>query len=136
LPDQSTQHSDAARPVASILVIEDEEAVRGLFRAILEPVGYTIVEAIDGGDGLRRFRESPTDLVITDMYMPRGNALAVIRELRADYPTLKILAVYGSERPDESSEALRLGASAMLSKPLGVGELRTAVAQCLLNRTG
>ena len=60
----------------------------------------------------------------------------VIRELQADYPTLKILAVSGFERPDESSEALRLGANAMLSKPLGVGELRAAVAQCLLDRTG
>ena len=110
--------------------------MRGLFRAILEPVGYTIVEAMDGPDGLRRFRESPTDLVITDMYMSCGDGLAVIRELRAGYPTLKILAVSGSERPDESSEALRLGAVAMLSKPLGVGELRAAVAQCLLDRTG
>ena len=62
--------------------------------------------------------------------------MPVIRELGTDYPTLKILAVSGSERPDESSEALRLGAVAMLLKPLGVGELWTAVAQCLLDRIG
>jgi CheY-like chemotaxis protein len=115
-------------------VIEDEQAVRGLFRAILEPVGYAIVEAVDGQDGLRQFRQSPTDLVITDMYMPRGDGWTVIRELRADYPALKILAVAGNAMPDEYSEALRLGANALLQKPLGVGELRNAVAQCLLGR--
>src|SRR5688572_9728428 len=47
--------------VPSILVIEDDEAVRGLFRAILEPVGYLIEEASTGWEGIRRFRESPTD---------------------------------------------------------------------------
>jgi CheY-like chemotaxis protein len=136
LHNQVTAHTDERRPVASILVIDDEEAVRGLFRAILEPLGYTIVEARDGLDGLSRYREAPTDLVITDMSMPRGDGLEVIRTLRADFPTLKILAVSGAERPDESTEALRMGATAMLSKPVGVNELRTAVAHCLLDRAG
>ena len=67
--------------VASILVIDDEEAVRGLIRAILEPVGYTIVEAENGRAGMCRFRASPTDAVITDMHMPDGDGWEVIREL-------------------------------------------------------
>jgi CheY-like chemotaxis protein len=136
LQNQSTQHTVAAPPVPSILVIEDEEAVRGLFRAILEPVGYRIVEAADGREGIRRFRESPTDLVITDMPMPDGDSSEVIRELRAGYPRLKILAVSDSQKPDEFSEPLPQGADAMLCKPLGVSDLRAAVAHCLLSRTG
>ena len=110
------QRADAAGR-ASILVIEDEQAVRGLFRAILEPVGYAVVEAVDGQDGLRQFRQTPTDVVITDMYMLREEGWGVIRQLRADYPTLKIVAVTGSELPDEHSEVLRLGINAMLQKP-------------------
>jgi CheY-like chemotaxis protein len=73
--------------VTRILVIDDEEAARGLIRAILEPMGYSILEAVDGRDGINRFRQSPTDLVVTAMYMPRGDGLIVIRELQADYPT-------------------------------------------------
>jgi CheY-like chemotaxis protein len=121
--------------VASILVIEDDDAVRGLFRAILEPVGYLIAEASTGWEGIRRFRESPTDLVMTDMDMPHGDGADVIRQLRADYPAVRILAVSGSKGVDEiRSEAQQLGADAMLPKPVGVDELRAAVALSLQGR--
>ena len=136
MPDQSPQHSESTRPTASILVIDDEEALRGLVRAILEPMGYRIREAVDGRDGISCFRESPTDLVMTDMYMPRADGLTVMRELRADYPTVKILAVSGTKQRDEFHEALRLGAARMLAKPFGAEDLREAVAHCLLSRTG
>jgi CheY-like chemotaxis protein len=65
-----------------------------------------------------RLVESPTDLVMIDMYMPCGGGLTVIRELRADCPTVTILAVSGSKRWDEFSEALRLSAVGMLAKPV------------------
>jgi CheY-like chemotaxis protein len=65
--------------MASILLIEDDEAVRGIFRAILEPIGYCIQEASTGWEGIRRFRESPADLVMTDMDMPHGDGPEVIR---------------------------------------------------------
>jgi CheY-like chemotaxis protein len=117
---------------ATILVIDDEEAVRGLFRAILEPIGYSIMEAANGRDGIRRFHESPTDVVITDLSMPAGEGVEVIRALRSDRPSVKILAVSGSKAEDEQlSEAQRFGADALLIKPLGVGELREAVARLL-----
>ena len=121
--------------VASILVIEDDDAVRGLFRAILEPVGYRIQEASTGWEGIRRFRESPTDLVMTDMDMPHGDGTDVIRSLRADFPDVKILVVSGSKRAEDMrSEAQRLGADAIVPKPLGVDELRAAVALSLQGR--
>jgi DNA-binding response OmpR family regulator len=121
--------------MASILLIEDDEAVRGLFRAILEPVGYLIQEASTGWEGIRRFRESPTDLVMTDMDMPDGDGEDVIRQLRADYPSVKILAVSGSKGTEElRSAAQRWGADAMLPKPVGVDELRAAVALSLQDR--
>jgi CheY-like chemotaxis protein len=117
---------------ASILVIDDEEAVRGLFRAILEPIGYSVMEASNGRDGLRRFHESPTDVVITDLSMPTGDGQEVIRELRLDSASVKILAVSGSKIENEHlDEAQRLGADALLIKPLGVGELRETVARLL-----
>jgi two-component system, chemotaxis family, chemotaxis protein CheY len=119
----------------SILLIEDDEAVRRLFRAILEPVGYLIEEASTGWEGIRRYRQSPTDLVMTDMDMPDGDGEDVIRQLRADYPDVKILAVSGSKGTEElRSVAQRWGADAMLPKPVGVDELRAAVALSLQDR--
>jgi CheY-like chemotaxis protein len=118
--------------IASILVIDDEEAVRGLFRAILEPIGYSIMEASNGRDGIRCFHESPTDVVITDLSMPGGDGGEVIRALRSGRPSVKILAVSGAKAEAEQlGEAERLGADALLIIPLGVGELREAVARLL-----
>ena len=59
---------------APILVIDDEEAVRGLFRAILEPIGYSLMEASNGRDSIRRFHESPADVIITDLACRLGMA--------------------------------------------------------------
>jgi CheY-like chemotaxis protein len=110
-------------------MIEDDDAVRGLFRAILEPVGYVVSEAATAWEGIGRYREVPTDLVLTDVDMPGGTGMDVVRQLRADYPGVKILVVSGSNAADElRREAHRLGADAILGKPVGVDELRSAVA--------
>ena len=115
--------------MASILIIEDTEAVRGLFRAILEQAGHVVREASHGVEGIRLFRQAPTDLVITDIYMPDGDGLEVIRQLRQECPALKILAVSGRTGQDEILSAAKLlGADGLLLKPVGVEELRTAVA--------
>ncbi len=86
--------------MASILVIDDSEAVRHLCRTILEHAGYTISEATNGREGIRLFNEAPIDAVVTDMHMPDGNGLEVIKELRAQHSQLKILAVSGAEQED------------------------------------
>ena len=106
--------------------------MRGLFRAILEPMGYVVMEAATGREGIRRYRESPTDLVMADMDMPDGGGVDIIRQLRADYPRVKILGVSDTKSPDQPRiDAYQLGADAMLSKLVGVEELRAAVALCV-----
>jgi CheY-like chemotaxis protein len=106
--------------------------VRDLIRAILEPVGYTIVEAENGREGMCRFRESPTDAVITDVPMPDGDGWDVIRELRAEAPSLKILALPALQNPDEMlTSTERLEADAVLSKPLSVEVLRMTMETLL-----
>src|SRR5688500_9953474 len=90
------------------------------------------MEAATGGEAIRRFQESPTDPVLTDMDIPDGDGVEVIRQLRADYPAVKILAVSDSNGADQLRiDAYQLGADAMLRKPVGVDELRAAVALCV-----
>ena len=62
-----------------------------------------ILEAVDGWDGINRFRELLSDVVVTDMYMPGGDGLTVIQKLRAEYPTLKILQCRGPQGPTSSA---------------------------------
>ena len=111
-----------------ILLIEDTEAVRGLFRAILEQAGYVVREASTGAEGIRLFRDSPSDVVITDMYMPDGDGFEVMSALRREIPAPKIIGISGGSSKGEILSAAKLmGADLVLPKPVTMDELLKAV---------
>ena len=58
--------------MARILIIDDESQIRSMLRLMLERVGYEVVEAPDGIEGIRKYREKPADLIITDLIMPNS----------------------------------------------------------------
>jgi CheY-like chemotaxis protein len=61
--------------MVQILLIDDVESVRGLWRAILEQAGYVVHEASTGSEGIRLFRERPSEVVITDSTCPTATGL-------------------------------------------------------------
>src|SRR2546430_4592169 len=81
-----------------ILVIEDDALLRGAIRIVLESAGYEVLDAADGDAGLRLHREQGADLVVVDLYMPERDGLEVIREVRAEAPQSKIIAMRSEER--------------------------------------
>lgn len=116
--------------MASILIIDDEPSVRRLVRRLLERAGHRVVEARDGAEGVLIFRSAPTDLVITDLYMPGQDGIETIQQLREEYPECRILAVsggatVGADGPLE--DARLLGADEVLAKPFQSEGLLDAV---------
>jgi DNA-binding NtrC family response regulator len=81
--------------MATILIIEDDVAARELLRDILETEGHQVTEAANGEDGVRRYRPGATDLVVTDILMPKKGGLNVIRDIRAKDPAARIIAMSG-----------------------------------------
>lgn len=115
-----------------ILVIDDDDDHRDTVREILEDVGYAVVEAADGQEGLHRCRAAPVDLVITDIVMPRQEGLETIMELRREFPAVPIIAMSGGGQRvklDCLTLAKRLGAARTFRKPLDPPELLTAVRE-------
>jgi CheY-like chemotaxis protein len=86
-------------PITRILIIDDEAAVRDSLRGYLERVGYEVLEAPNGRVGLRLHKEKPVDLIITDIFMPDGDGIEVIRAVRRTAPQLKVITVSGGEPP-------------------------------------
>jgi len=118
--------------MVSIVVIEDDAAIRDVLRIGLESAGYHVREAKNGRDGTREFRKAPTDLVITDIYMPDCDGLDVIRRLRRVHPKLKILAISGaSGTMDFLKTARSLGASRVLYKPFVMTVVLKTVSELL-----
>jgi YesN/AraC family two-component response regulator len=115
----STVTADIDAP-ATVLVVEDDALARPAIAMILEDHGFTVVTAVNGIDGLRKFRENKPDVVLTDIIMPEKEGIGLILDIRRESPDVKIVAMSGSGRMGNSdyvSIAMRLGANASLYKP-------------------
>ena len=120
--------------MARILVIDDDGQVRGAIRRILERAGHTVLDAADGEAGIRLYRERPTDLIITDIFMPEQDGIETIQQLRREFPGVKIIAISGGDRTqtvDLRKDAELFGASRTLRKPFELTELLKAVRELL-----
>jgi two-component system cell cycle sensor histidine kinase/response regulator CckA len=110
--------------LATILLVEDEPAIRQLMATALERAGYRVVQAKNGAEALKRFDET-VDLLLTDLRMPYVSGNALIAELRQRRHSLKVLAF--SAFP---AEPLGPGV-AFLSKPFLHADLLRAVESVL-----
>lgn len=120
-------------PLRRVLVVDDEEIVRSLARAVLERSGHTVVEAVDGEDAVTKFRDAPDDiaLVLLDMTMPRMTGVECLRELRAIRPDLPVLLSSGYNEQDAIAQVAGRGLAGFLQKPYTAAELVTKVEEAL-----
>ena len=113
-------------PLATILIIEDHTSVRTMLARVLEEAGYQVYEAVNGRQGLERFRAQPVDLVITDLEMPEVSGLEVILALSRAFLDVKVIAMSGRAAGDLQVARL-LGARQIFQKPMDLDALLHAV---------
>jgi two-component system cell cycle sensor histidine kinase/response regulator CckA len=108
-----------------ILVVDDEELVRMVMKAVLVAGGYEVVEASNGEDALKKFGEAvePFDLVVMDMQMPRLSGQEALRQLRELDPQIKALLLSGGVPEKETEKWIALGGVKFLQKPFQNNEL-------------
>jgi CheY-like chemotaxis protein len=125
--------------LAKILVIDDEEGVRRVIGKILVRVGHDVLEAPDGKVALSLLKEEAADLVICDLFMPEMDGVEVLRQLRRDYPNLRVVAISGGAyqgRVQLLDVAKALGAVAVLGKPFQPHQLLELVNDLLRETDG
>jgi two-component system, OmpR family, response regulator len=117
---------------STILLVDDEDAVRRVLTFPLERDGYKVVQAADGEEALERFGDQAVDLVVLDIMLPRLDGLEVCKQLRArsSVPIIMLTA-----RDDELDKVLglELGADDYITKPFSIREFRSRV-RALLRR--
>jgi CheY-like chemotaxis protein len=125
----------STKPSARILVIDDDEDVRAVIQEALQEAGYDVVLAKDGARGLEAQRRCPADLVVTDVFMPERDGIETIRDLKQEFPDLKIIAMSGGGRLVKNdnylSTASSLGAESVLHKPFEARVLLESVQKAL-----
>ncbi|HZT91896.1 MAG TPA: response regulator transcription factor [Gaiellaceae bacterium] len=119
-------------PSATILLVDDEDAVRRVLTFPLERDGYEVVQAADGEEALQQFGANRVDLVVLDIMLPRLDGLEVCKRLRA---TSTVPIIMLTARDDELDKVigLELGADDYITKPFSIREFRSRV-RALLRR--
>ena len=120
--------------IRTVLVIDDDAAMRRWAECALEERGYQVVLARNGRQGTAAYHAIAPDLVLTDLYMPEQDGLGAILELRRDFPHARIVAMSGETRGgpvDFLAMAVRLGADATLLKPFDGDQLDVTLRSVL-----
>jgi DNA-binding response OmpR family regulator len=117
---------------ATILLVDDEDAVQKLLTYPLEHEGFRVLQARDGEEALQRFESEHVDLVVLDLMLPRLDGLEVCRRLRAQ-STVPIIMLTARDDELDKVVGLELGADDYITKPFSIREFRSRV-RALLRR--
>ncbi len=113
----------------TILAVDDSRSIRDMVRFALEPLGYEILEAEDGVEGLERLGHAKVDLVITDLNMPNMDGLEFISAVRKEerFAGLPMVMLTTEGQAEKMRAGKRAGASGWIVKPFNELQLELTV---------
>ena len=117
----------------TVLVVDDDPTSCALTGQILETLGYHVISAQNGEEGLLRFEERRPDLVISDLMMPIMDGAEMMQKIKADNPTVPVVIMTVVDSADQAVRLIKSGADDYLTKPLSVGVLQPRL-QALVDR--
>ena len=122
--------AQAEEPRATVLLAEDDRALRRYLEVVLRRAGYEVLPAADGLEAMKALLSTPVDAVVTDALMPHLSGHELCRFLR-EHPKLKDTPVVLLSGSDASARTEASGADLYLSKPIPAEELSASLARLL-----
>jgi DNA-binding response OmpR family regulator len=123
-----------AMPAQRILIVDDDASIRRTLHMLLSQAGYDVLQASDGLEAVRLWRDRGGDLVITDLHMPEKDGIQTIIELLSHSPGMRIIAMSGggqTKRLDLLGNFSLLGSVLTIEKPFTIAEMLATVHQAL-----
>ncbi|WP_372795877.1 ABC transporter substrate binding protein [Pontiella sp.] len=117
----------------TVLVVDDESDFRVLLESVLRNLGYEVLSAENGRDGMERFKQHPDgiDLCIIDAVMPELDGMGMLRQIRQLDPYAKVVITSGYSAESTRSDFLEAGAAEFLPKPYSIVELSVLLHRVL-----
>lgn len=115
----------------SILVIDDEQAIRRALREILSLEGFQIDEAADGAEGLKKIREGKFDCILCDIKMPKMDGLEVLAAAHETKPDTPFIVISGHGTIETAVEAVKQGAYDYIAKPPDLNRLLITIRNAM-----
>jgi len=113
--------------IGTILLVEDDEPLRKIIARGLRARSYRVVEAGTVKEGMEALRAGPPDLLITDLNLPDGNGVELVRECKALDAVRPVLVLSGTQEQEERIQAFDAGADDVVGKPVYMQELKKRV---------
>ena len=123
-----------ANPAAkknSILVVDDEDALRTVLSGELTNEGYDVKSAADGDEAISEVERAAFDLVLLDIKMPRMNGFEVLKYIKDKHTKTKVVMLTGFADLKNAIESKKLGADDFVSKPYDLVDLLTTIERVL-----
>jgi len=115
----------------SVLIIDDSSFARRMLSAALKELGYEVIAAESGSEGIKRAVEQKPDILITDLLMPGHDGFWVLDQLKSLNLKVSTIIFTSDVQTTTKERCLRMGADAFLTKPLKKEELDTAIRNAL-----
>ena len=116
---------------ASILVVDDEEAIVSSLSSILQDEGYEVSVAKSGAEALKTYMADPPDLMLLDIWMPEMDGLETLRRIKEIVPNAQIMVMSGHGSIETAVKAIKLGAYDYIEKPLSLENVTLRVKHAL-----
>ncbi len=116
----------------TVLVVDDDDAVREYFSQVMLRAGYAVIQSPDGADAMKKLRESPVHAILLDIVMPGQEGIETMQQLRREFSGIPVVAVSGSSRGSDYLRAAKaMGARKILTKPISEEDLVAAMREIL-----
>ncbi|MCK4469878.1 MAG: response regulator, partial [Desulfobacterales bacterium] len=113
--------------MSRLLLIDDEEGIRNILSLSLRRDGYQVLTAEEGGKGIEMFRQNLPLIVLTDIKMPGMDGIEVLKRVKEIDPDTEVIVITGHGDMEVAIQALQLGASDFITKPVGDAILSVAL---------
>lgn len=118
------QEADVSRGAITLLIVEDDRAVRDACEAFVNAMGYTTIATGSASDGLAIMERTPVDVILTDFRMPGMNGLEFLEAIRGANPDVFVIVMSGYGSIETAVEAMKRGACEFICKPFNLSDLR------------
>lgn len=115
----------------TILIIDDEKAIRRTLTDILSFEGFTIDEAADGAEGIKKIKENNYDCILCDIKMPKMDGMEVLTAAREEKPDIPFIMISGHGNIETAVEAVKKGAYDFISKPPDLNRLLITIRNAM-----
>jgi DNA-binding NtrC family response regulator len=115
----------------TILIVDDEKTIRWSLGEGLRKVGFEILEAASGEEGLQLFTDKSPDCVLLDMRLPGMDGIDVLRRMRKDNPEVPVIVMTAYGEVDKAVESMKLGAYDFVTKPFMIEKMKVSIEHAL-----